>query len=148
MKDIHGVEIQVGDKVLVTETAASGSLHRGYTGVVTSVNPSGSVTVDNSETGRFWDYNNNGGKLEILKRKYPNPPHKHAEVIKAWADGADIEFRGNRGKWESIPEPSWGPSFEYRVKPQLSPQEIEKLLILEEIAKLQGRLDKLKEDSL
>lgn len=30
--------------------------------------------------------------FDIFKRQaYTNPPHKHAELIKAWADGAEIE---------------------------------------------------------
>jgi hypothetical protein len=48
-------------------------------------------------------------------------PHKHAEVIKAWADGAKIEYR-NRGmkNWEDMPEcsPLWFEDVEYRVKPE------------------------------
>lgn len=31
---------------------------------------------------------------------YPNPPHKHAELIKAWADGAEIEFKLKSEKLE------------------------------------------------
>lgn len=51
-----------------------------------------------------------------------NKPHKHAEVIKAWADGAEIEYRDPSGgdPWELIPDPHWIPEFEYRVKPKLS----------------------------
>lgn len=51
-------------------------------------------------------------------------PHKHAEVIKAWADGADIQVRD-----PSFSNPAWTdcgngpirwdiPGYEYRVKPQ------------------------------
>lgn len=50
-------------------------------------------------------------------------PHKHAEVIKAWADGADIEWRkpGDH-EWSSDTtkiQPAfynWSPDYEYRVK--------------------------------
>lgn len=47
-----------------------------------------------------------------------NKPHKHAEVIKAWADGAEIELwcEGD-GLWLPCPGPSWDDSLEYRVKP-------------------------------
>ena len=49
-----------------------------------------------------------------------NKPHKHAEVIKAWADGAEIEFRSAtaKGEWWLAPAPNWAEEFEYRVKPQ------------------------------
>ena len=49
-------------------------------------------------------------------------PHKHADVIKAWADGAEIQYRckSNRTEWsEWMPcnGPSWSTANEYRVKP-------------------------------
>lgn len=44
-------------------------------------------------------------------------PHKHAELIKAWADGAEIEVRlGPKDKWRPAPEPSWTLGYEYRIK--------------------------------
>lgn len=47
-----------------------------------------------------------------------NTPHKHAEVIKAWADGATIQVRGLcSDPWEDIKSPSWWVGNEYRVKP-------------------------------
>lgn len=50
-----------------------------------------------------------------------NKPHIHAAVIKAWADGADIEWRYDEGDtWKLLaPEhPYWQPHYEYRVKPK------------------------------
>ena len=44
-------------------------------------------------------------------------PLKHAELIKAWADGAEIQFLRNSGKWETITNPVWHPEADYRVKP-------------------------------
>lgn len=49
-----------------------------------------------------------------------NKPHKHAEIIKAWADGAKIEFRSGADKsWYLLDstDPYWIPGFEYRIKP-------------------------------
>ena len=47
-----------------------------------------------------------------------NKPHVHAEVIKAWADGAEIEyFHNSRNKWVSCTEPLWNSNSKYRVKP-------------------------------
>lgn len=49
-----------------------------------------------------------------------NKPHKHAELIKAWADGAEIEFKSKTsGMWTVITEPIWDETFEYRVKTAL-----------------------------
>jgi len=47
-------------------------------------------------------------------------PHKHAEVIKAYADGAEIEFFSPaNGKWETTSKfPPFYDDFEYRVKPE------------------------------
>lgn len=45
-------------------------------------------------------------------------PHKHAECIKAWADGAQIQFF-NYGYWHDVDtnEPRWYDNTEYRIKP-------------------------------
>ena len=46
-------------------------------------------------------------------------PHKHADLIKAWADGAEIEFKiYDSQKWEYISRPSWIDNFQYRIKPK------------------------------
>lgn len=46
--------------------------------------------------------------------------HKHAELIKAWADGAQIEAKCN-GKWEYMKRPSWFEDHQYRIKPEEKP---------------------------
>jgi hypothetical protein len=44
-------------------------------------------------------------------------PHVHAEVIKAWADGAEIEFRtAGNSNWEITEHPFWNADKQYRVK--------------------------------
>lgn len=43
-------------------------------------------------------------------------PHKHAEVIKAWADGAIIEVKSDFGNWQVTLAPQWNLNYEYRVK--------------------------------
>ncbi len=48
-----------------------------------------------------------------------NKPRKHAELIKAWADGAEIEGRYDSGsKWMTCNPPYWHEDKEYRIKPQ------------------------------
>lgn len=49
-------------------------------------------------------------------------PHKHAALIKAWADGAEIQFRREcNARWEDCSDPpGWYYSFQYRVKPQVA----------------------------
>lgn len=60
-------------------------------------------------------------------------PHKHAELIKAWADGAEIEYRDRQNPWGSLPPyGDWDdrPDFEYRIKPESKP-DITKSFLLE-----------------
>lgn len=50
-------------------------------------------------------------------------PHKHAALIKQWADGAIIQVRSvgkNPHTWSDVPnnQPSWLGDCEYRVKPE------------------------------
>lgn len=54
-------------------------------------------------------------------------PHKHAELIKAWADGAVIQFWGEVSKqWFDTNDnfPSWDDDCKYRVKPEPKPDRI------------------------
>lgn len=53
-----------------------------------------------------------------------NKPHKHAELIKAWADGAQIQYRNEYVlEWKdcALRGPEWEGSTEYRVKPEAPP---------------------------
>lgn len=49
-----------------------------------------------------------------------NKPHKHAELIKAWADGAEIQVRvmAIEPYWRNVPKPNWDDSCIYRIKPK------------------------------
>lgn len=50
-----------------------------------------------------------------------NQPHKHAALIKAWADGAEIQFLHSETgypDWITISSPSWDGQGEYRIKPK------------------------------
>lgn len=44
--------------------------------------------------------------------------HKHADVIIAWANGAQVEFRSHiDGGWVKAKTPGWYENYEYRAKP-------------------------------
>ena len=46
-------------------------------------------------------------------------PHKHADLIKAWADGAEIQAKSMISHtWVDVQEPSWSPEQAYRIKPK------------------------------
>ena len=55
-------------------------------------------------------------------------PHKHAELIKAWADGAEIEVYWN-GKWEETASPIWNTQAEYRIKPEPKPDVVHEIKV-------------------
>lgn len=42
-------------------------------------------------------------------------PHKHADLIKAWADGAIIEALQHDGSWSVCNYPDWSESVTFRV---------------------------------
>ena len=49
-------------------------------------------------------------------------PHKHAAIIKAWADGADIQWydaSAREHRWKDCPQHfDWGAPVHFRVKPE------------------------------
>lgn len=53
--------------------------------------------------------------------------HKHAELIKAWADGAEIQIKTvyYDRVWLDDLNPSWGEHNEYRIKPEPKPDVID-----------------------
>lgn len=85
-------------------------------------------------------------------------PHKHAELIKAWADGAEIEFydtRFNEHRWKLTgPFPYWQPEVQFRIKPDPRPDVVFYARILlpyfdapprvDGLCMVQGTLDNLK----
>ena len=51
-------------------------------------------------------------------------PHKHAELIKQWADGATIQYkRKTNDEWVDVlsNDPAWAIELTYRVKPEPKP---------------------------
>ena len=45
--------------------------------------------------------------------------HKHADLIKQWADGAQIQLLSLiYDRWEDIKDPSWSEHYEYRIAPK------------------------------
>jgi len=68
--------------------------------------------------------------------------HKHADLIIAWANGAEIQFREYEGKWNDF-QPNgyacWHQDMEYRIKPEPKPE------TLDTRSYLIGRYDGLRE---
>lgn len=45
-------------------------------------------------------------------------PHKHRDVIIAWANGEAIEWKSNVGTWVYVKHPDFVEHYEYRIKPK------------------------------
>lgn len=63
-------------------------------------------------------------------------PHKHAAVIKAWADGARVQVRIPKAgrldnTWEDIEDETmyWYSTLEYRVKPEPKPDIVKRVCL-------------------
>lgn len=50
--------------------------------------------------------------------------HKHADLIIAWANGAQIEGLAHQGVWAIIEHPAWDGTVEYRIKPEPKPDDV------------------------
>lgn len=47
--------------------------------------------------------------------------HKHADLIHAWAEGAEIEREEFDGAWALVKHPFFDPLKQYRIKPEKKP---------------------------
>ncbi len=73
-----------------------------------------------------------------------NKPHKWAKEIKAWADGAKVQYKDGRD-WLDVDEPVWNAkSAEYRIK--LQPKEPKYLYVYQMGEKME--LAPIKRDTL
>lgn len=45
-------------------------------------------------------------------------PHKHAAIIKAWADGVEVQVSTNAGWYDLDFNPNWCDFNQYRIKPE------------------------------
>ena len=52
-------------------------------------------------------------------------PRPHADLIKAWADGAEIESKYRDGRWTDCGSPMWVEGGEYRIKPEPKPDVVD-----------------------
>jgi len=67
--------------------------------------------------------------------------HKWHKEIKAWADGAEIEFYFD-GKWTNAGDPEWNEDSEYRIKPQPKKRISAKELIKQVVDEYNASCDK------
>lgn len=124
--------LKIGDKVVVASIRDTTS-SRYSPEVIKYLGAHGKVTekyykgCHKSESGiriKFsngceWFYNVEDVELINKSEKETKTPHKHAAIIKAWADGEEIEMKDIYGKWVDVTNrtPSWLGD-EYRIKPK------------------------------
>ena len=100
--------------------------------------------------GSFWAWFGEGMFMpfEYIEHAtpHPNPPHKHAELIKAWADGAVIEVKKVVADgWLILKHPQWEPEATYRIKPHNTKPDNEKEIehLRSEILRMSKELEEL-----
>jgi hypothetical protein len=58
--------------------------------------------------------------------------HKHADLIKQWADGAQIQHHHQfEDRWDDVDNPRWLDDHNYRIKPEPKPDTISFLCVLD-----------------
>jgi len=56
--------------------------------------------------------------------------HKHADLIHAWADGAQIQIHSSRNdEWVDAISPAWDVFTTYRIKPEPKPDVVRKVTV-------------------
>lgn len=108
---VKPIEFKVGDTLRRVSGHTHGSQRVGDTAVVAKRVAGHGVKFVGDTTSYYLQ------NYEFVRSAYPNPPHKHAELIKAWADGADIEYYHMGAKWRSVFSPAWKADVQYRIKP-------------------------------
>ena len=70
--------------------------------------------------------------IEQYEKESKMKPHKHSELIKAWADGAEIQYQKYGYEWVDClyNRPHWNDDIEYRIKPEPK-ADVENLLYVE-----------------
>lgn len=72
----------------------------------------------------------------------PTKRHKHADLIHAWAEGADIQVYSAGQGWEDAPNPMFRINLKYRIKPDLSKERAELAEVEQQVSKLQAELQR------
>lgn len=72
----------------------------------------GQIVIADSNNGSEWPIIE-----KITEQSEPSKRHKHADLIHAWAEGAEIEYQRSNGTWEDC-EPAWAENTNYRIKPK------------------------------
>lgn len=118
---------KVGDKVL--------DKSNGDVGIVIDRQDYGEVWAKWGSTGEelwFNPHNENYELVEQPKSSTTNKPHKHKDLIIAYANGAEIEYyHPTDNEWYGISNPGWYEHIQYRIKPEPKPDVIKYVFVEE-----------------
>lgn len=125
--------LKIGDKVVVDDNLCMDTLYE-YSEVIALSYCSQEGMIEekysieypfktsNTVKVRFvngYCYTFNIKDINTMQDKQTKTPHKHADIIKAWADGEEIEMQDRCGNWLKVTNssPSWMATT-YRIKPK------------------------------
>ena len=135
-------KFKVGDLVKVLYASNNESyLRAGNVHKVLEVNPDNSLEFCNNG----WNWSSD--QFQQVEDVCPtNPPHKHAELIKAWADGAQIQLSQSHGEpWRDLLRPDWSAKT-YRIKPAKSAKDTKLEELEASMRKLADEIKELQDD--
>ncbi len=110
-------KFKVGDRVK-SIGASAGAVYFGGEFEVASCNENTLVLV--GHYGGWYP-----GHFTLIKPASDVVPHKHAELIKQWADNPklQVQFRtGPNSPWHTLLAPEWETDHELRIKPEPKPE--------------------------
>ena len=159
------LKLEVGKSYKLIDVVISGEMKNigiigGSTVTLTSVDKDGDgYTIKDNEGYLVITQNElHEGRVILIEDtpQHTNPPHVHADMIKAWADGAEIECKYEFDKhWHTTENPPmWDADCSYRIKPEITKEDliVENEKLRSENNKLQidmiKLMDKSKEDHI
>ena len=134
-------KFKVGDDIECVDAGGNVHITEGIIYTVTGVNSLGVCIVDNKDNSSFF----NDFRFK-LATKYPNPPHKHRDLIIAWANGAEIEVHTTFNTWKLMKSPQWGEYNTYRIKPTKTEKQLLKEELLLKVKELEGKIKEIDSD--
>ena len=92
------------------------------------------------------DYSVSCKHFELANETYAYKPHVHCELIRAWADGAEVDrYCTDLYEWQPVLYPTWRVHDDYRIRPNKTDKELQIEKLEEQAKQLASDITKLKE---
>lgn len=83
-----------------------------------------------TDKGKYFCYDSKLFEPVEEPKQTANKPHKHKDLIIAWANGAEIEcYSPTDNEWYGISNPDWYEHMLYRIKPEPKPDVIKYVFV-------------------